>query len=288
MVGNDVATDLLTRHFRRLGLLVDHVNNEGYTALLMACRYGNISCAQILAQQGMASLLHRDRVRGYSVQDWLALKGYTLEDITPIESRVRSKSRFVRALNIARLVVPRERLDEVMKFDEERIKLGGERGAETRKQTYAHAKPRLHKRNGAKISRRIADMLDAADRESCLIDSDVCRAAKHGAKHVHGQVPDHRDILSKGNVVVLPPLNGEVPRARTANHDSKPPRQKLKHQYSENFRSNVLPKEFVYLNNPTKAEDTDNDDFPTDVDEVYDEIDYSEEDDLYTDTEELF
>ncbi|OWF53386.1 uncharacterized protein LOC110446452 [Mizuhopecten yessoensis] len=108
IVGNDVATDLLTRNFRRLGLEIDHANKNGFTALLTAAKHGNISCARILAQQGQASLHVRDKVHGYSVQEWLKLGGYTLEDIVSEKkiNQLKFKPKFVNALSITRLSIP--------------------------------------------------------------------------------------------------------------------------------------------------------------------------------------
>jgi ankyrin repeat protein len=40
MAGNDTAIDILLRSFRRLGLNVDHVNQDGMTALILAAKNG--------------------------------------------------------------------------------------------------------------------------------------------------------------------------------------------------------------------------------------------------------
>ena len=40
IMGNDSAINILIRPFRKLGLQVDHVNNDGYTALLLAAKHG--------------------------------------------------------------------------------------------------------------------------------------------------------------------------------------------------------------------------------------------------------
>ncbi|XP_060070531.1 inversin-A-like [Ylistrum balloti] len=105
IVGNDIATDLLTRNFRRLGLEIDHTNKNGFTALLTAAKHGNISCARILAQQGHASLQVRDKVHGYSVQEWLKLGGYTLEDIVSGKKLNKTKSKYI---SITRLSIPND------------------------------------------------------------------------------------------------------------------------------------------------------------------------------------
>ncbi|XP_052768753.1 ankyrin repeat, SAM and basic leucine zipper domain-containing protein 1-like isoform X2 [Mya arenaria] len=101
MVGNDIACDILIRHFRRLGLNVDAKNDEGFTALLMAAKHGNITCAQIVMGQGKASAFHRDSKYGLSVEEWLEKKGFTIQDITPIRHDGKGRSRFVKLANIA-------------------------------------------------------------------------------------------------------------------------------------------------------------------------------------------
>ncbi|XP_052252161.1 uncharacterized protein LOC127858862 isoform X2 [Dreissena polymorpha] len=101
MVGNDIACDILIRHFRRLGLNVDAKNNEGFTALLMAAKHGNITCAQILLGQGKASLYNRDNKVGLTVEQWLAKKGFTVQDISPVRHDGKGRSRFVKLANIA-------------------------------------------------------------------------------------------------------------------------------------------------------------------------------------------
>ena len=112
-VGNDVAIDILTRHFRRLGLDVDHVNKDGFTALLMAAKLGNITCAKLLIEQGHASLLHRDKKDGLSTQEWLLHNGFTWEDIAPLTTRLRSRARFLKAIHVARLSTDLQRGDKV-------------------------------------------------------------------------------------------------------------------------------------------------------------------------------
>lgn len=104
-VGNDVGIDILTRHFRRLGLRVDHANDKGFTALLTAAKECNVACVKILAAQGHASLLHRDKIKNYSAHDWLCHHGYTNKEILQILPSVRKPRRkFVDAVNIARLL----------------------------------------------------------------------------------------------------------------------------------------------------------------------------------------
>ncbi|XP_061192176.1 putative ankyrin repeat protein RF_0381 [Saccostrea echinata] len=104
-VGNDVGIDILTRHFRRLGLGVDHSNKMGFTAILMAAKECNIACVKILANQGHASLLHRDKTKNFSVNDWLAYHGYTKNEIMQILPSVRkARRKFIDAINIARML----------------------------------------------------------------------------------------------------------------------------------------------------------------------------------------
>lgn len=101
MVGNDIACDILIRHFRRLGLSIEAINDEGFTALLMAAKHGHITCAQILVGQGKSGTQHRDSKYGLSVEEWLAKKGFTLQDIKPIRQDGKGRSRFVKLANIA-------------------------------------------------------------------------------------------------------------------------------------------------------------------------------------------
>lgn len=101
MVGNDIACDILIRHFRRLGLNIEARNDEGFTALLMAAKHGNITCAQILVGQGKANSQLRDSKYGLSVEEWLAKKGFTLQDIKPVRQDGKGRSRFVKLANIA-------------------------------------------------------------------------------------------------------------------------------------------------------------------------------------------
>lgn len=104
-VGNDVGIDILTRHFRRLGLEVDYPNHKGFTALLMAAKECNLACVKILAAQGHASLRHRDKTKNYSVQDWLHHHGYSKKEIAQMLPSVRKPRRkFADAINIARLL----------------------------------------------------------------------------------------------------------------------------------------------------------------------------------------
>jgi hypothetical protein len=84
---------------------VDHANNKGFTALLTAAKECNVACVKILAAQGHASLLHRDKIKNYSVKDWLNHHGYTSKEIMKILPSTRKPIRkFTDAINIARLL----------------------------------------------------------------------------------------------------------------------------------------------------------------------------------------
>lgn len=114
MVGNDIACDILIRHFRRLGLNVDSVNNEGYTALLCAAKHGNVTCAQILIGHGKASIHCRDKRHGLSVEEWLQKKGFTLQDVTPFYEG-KGKSKFVKFGTIAAICSGNKKFSQMPK-----------------------------------------------------------------------------------------------------------------------------------------------------------------------------
>lgn len=95
-----MALELLVRHFCRLGLHVDHANKDGFTALLVAAKMGHIHCAEILVLQGKASLLHRDRVQGFSAADWFETEGLSFKDILKSACRVVKRQRFRRMLSV--------------------------------------------------------------------------------------------------------------------------------------------------------------------------------------------
>lgn len=82
-VGNDVATDILIRSFRRLGLNVDHVNEEGMTALLVAAKGGFIECATILANDGRANVSFHDPQNGMTAEDWARMRGCASPEVLP-------------------------------------------------------------------------------------------------------------------------------------------------------------------------------------------------------------
>lgn len=115
MVGNDIACDILIRHFRRLGLSVDAVNNEGFTALLSAAKHGNVTCAQILIGHGKASIRFRDKKQGLSVEEWLQKTGFTLQDVTPFICDGKGRSTFVKFGNVANICSGNKRLGQMAK-----------------------------------------------------------------------------------------------------------------------------------------------------------------------------
>lgn len=115
MVGNDIACDILVRHFRRLGLNVDAVNDEGFTALLCAAKHGNVTCAQILIGHGKASIRHRDQIHNLSVEEWLQKKGFSLQDVTPFIRDGKGRSRFVKFGNIAAICSGTKKLAQLAK-----------------------------------------------------------------------------------------------------------------------------------------------------------------------------
>ncbi|CAC5380527.1 unnamed protein product [Mytilus coruscus] len=104
MVGNDIGTNSLVRHFRRLGLKVDNGNKEGFTPIVMAARNGFISCARILFQQGQASLYVRDPVNDMTVEELLEKNGFTLDDLLPFERHQEAKRRFKKVITFAKFM----------------------------------------------------------------------------------------------------------------------------------------------------------------------------------------
>ncbi|KAK7504875.1 hypothetical protein BaRGS_00003903 [Batillaria attramentaria] len=96
-VGNDVATELLTRNFRRLGLQVDHYNKQGNTALLVAARNGNLNCAKILAQKGRASVQLKDKEHNMTSLEWCLKEGYQKEEV----EFLKPNQRFYRVAKLA-------------------------------------------------------------------------------------------------------------------------------------------------------------------------------------------
>ncbi|XP_076464073.1 uncharacterized protein LOC143296155 [Babylonia areolata] len=96
-VGNDVATELLTRNFRRLGLQVDHYNKQGNTALHVATKNGNLNCAKILAQKGRASVSLKDKEQGMTPLEWCLRKGFEKDEV----DFLKPNTRFYRVAKLA-------------------------------------------------------------------------------------------------------------------------------------------------------------------------------------------
>ena len=82
-VGNDIAIDIFMRCFRRLGLDVDHVNDEGMSALLIAAKNGFIGCATILASDGKANVSLRDPQNRMTAEDWARMRGASSDEVFP-------------------------------------------------------------------------------------------------------------------------------------------------------------------------------------------------------------
>ena len=93
MVGNDVAIDVLIRSFRRLGLNVDHVNNDGLSALLVAAKNGFIACATLLATDGRANLSLRDPQTKLNAEELARMSGCSTTEVllfSPSQNQLRS------------------------------------------------------------------------------------------------------------------------------------------------------------------------------------------------------
>ncbi|XP_046351204.2 ankyrin repeat domain-containing protein 50-like [Haliotis rufescens] len=95
--GQHEAIKLLTQTFRRLGLKVDHFNDEGFSALLAAARNGHLECCQVLVSHGKASLNLRDKERNLLPIDWLQQQQF---DHASIEF-LRPKTKFYRVAKLA-------------------------------------------------------------------------------------------------------------------------------------------------------------------------------------------
>ncbi|ESO86774.1 hypothetical protein LOTGIDRAFT_166775 [Lottia gigantea] len=98
--GNDVALEILVKSFRRLGLKVDHVNDQGFSALLEAARNTNLTCAQILVAQGRAQKSLRDKQTGRTAAEWFQSKGYERSDL----SFLCGNAKFVRAVKLTSIL----------------------------------------------------------------------------------------------------------------------------------------------------------------------------------------
>ncbi|XP_071963176.1 uncharacterized protein [Antedon mediterranea] len=73
------AIETIIRSFKRLGLNIDHANEEGMTPLMEAARNGYFQCVKILIQNGKASLTLRDQFRNLTAEEWAHENGCTPE-----------------------------------------------------------------------------------------------------------------------------------------------------------------------------------------------------------------
>ena len=89
MAGNDVAVEILLRSFRRLGLNVDYINNEGLTALLIAAKEGYIACASLLALEGKACISFRDREKGMNAEEWARAQGCSTPEVMAFSAQAQ-------------------------------------------------------------------------------------------------------------------------------------------------------------------------------------------------------
>lgn len=89
IAGNDVAVEILIRSFRRLGLNVDHINNEGLTALLLAAKEGYIACASLLAIEGKACISFRDREKGMNAEEWARSQGCSTPEVMAFSAQAQ-------------------------------------------------------------------------------------------------------------------------------------------------------------------------------------------------------
>ncbi|XP_046572337.1 uncharacterized protein LOC124280442 [Haliotis rubra] len=95
--GQHEAITLLCQTFRRLGLKVDHFNDEGFSALLIAARNGNLECCRVLVNTGKASLGLRDKQTNLLPIEWLQQQQF---DQASIEF-LRPKRKFFRVAKLA-------------------------------------------------------------------------------------------------------------------------------------------------------------------------------------------
>ncbi|XP_067681651.1 ankycorbin-like [Haliotis asinina] len=95
--GQHQAISLLCQTFRRLGLKVDHFNDEGFSALLTAARSGNLECCRVLVNTGKASLSLRDKQRNLLPIEWLQQQQFDQASI----DFLRPKTKFYRVAKLA-------------------------------------------------------------------------------------------------------------------------------------------------------------------------------------------
>ena len=91
--GNDTAVEVLVRSFRRFGFEVDKSDNDGFTALLLAAKYGNIECASILAMEGRANLTVKDPKMGMTAEELARQQGCSSPEVLPFSARASAKAR---------------------------------------------------------------------------------------------------------------------------------------------------------------------------------------------------
>ncbi|ESO07913.1 hypothetical protein HELRODRAFT_169617 [Helobdella robusta] len=91
-VGNDTATEIILKSFRRLGLNVDNVNKEGYTALMLAAINLNWECASLLAIEGRADLTLCDPI-GRTAQQIAIEAGASRAQVLPFSITSRKLNR---------------------------------------------------------------------------------------------------------------------------------------------------------------------------------------------------
>uniref|UniRef100_A0A1I8G6T5 ANK_REP_REGION domain-containing protein n=1 Tax=Macrostomum lignano TaxID=282301 RepID=A0A1I8G6T5_9PLAT len=81
LVGNDTGIGILIKCFRRLGLDIDRSNKEGFTAMLLAARFGFTECASLLALDGHASVTRTDPKFGRNAEQWARAQGCTTPEV---------------------------------------------------------------------------------------------------------------------------------------------------------------------------------------------------------------
>jgi len=101
MVGNAIACDILIRHFRRLGLSVDAKKRQGVYGVVNGGKTRIYHVCTNSSWPGKASHYLRDNKHGMCVEEWLAKKGFTLQDIMPVRHDGKGRSRFVKLANFA-------------------------------------------------------------------------------------------------------------------------------------------------------------------------------------------
>ncbi|XP_033123687.1 ankycorbin-like [Anneissia japonica] len=88
--GNVGAIETIIRSFKRLGLDVDHINEEGLTPLMEAARNGYTECIKILIQNGKASLVLRDSFRNLNAEEWAQENGCNPETMAIFQKKKSS------------------------------------------------------------------------------------------------------------------------------------------------------------------------------------------------------